>query len=60
MITLQLNDLNEANLILMALGELPCKTVFELVLKIQTQVREQVSPSVPPLPGGHENLAPTP
>lgn len=54
-ITLKLS-LEEANLVLEGLGNLPFAKVYALVAKIQAQAGEQLKPgavaaTVPPLPG---------
>lgn len=41
MIKLELADLNEINLILTALGELPAKMTYHLIQKIESQYKEQ-------------------
>ena len=50
-ITLDLS-LDEVNIILNALGELPAKTTMAVISKIQSQVQPQVTPE--PIPEGAE------
>lgn len=50
MITITLKDLNEVNLVLSGLGELPCKQVIDLVHRIQAQTQQQLKPAAPPVP----------
>jgi hypothetical protein len=51
-------SLEEANVLLEALGELPFKKVFGLVGKIQQQASAQINPATPQV-NGKEEVKPT-